>query len=74
MFEVPEISRGKILFRHNCKACHWLHGTDEFLLEKIADNKYDTKLMYAFIRNSDSIINSGNVYMKVCLMNSIRSE
>ena len=62
LMNIPQISEGKILFDKNCSACHKLHEKDQFWFHNIMDNSYDKKNLYGWIRNSDSVIKSGNKY------------
>ena len=59
---LPQIVEGKKLFKENCLACHKIHATDQFWFHNIVDNSYDKKDLYGWIRNSDSVILSGNKY------------
>jgi cytochrome c len=59
---LPQIVEGKNLFKENCIACHRIHATDQYWFHNIVDNSYDKKDLYAWIRNSDSVIKSGNKY------------
>ncbi len=44
-------------------AIHSRKGKDtSSFFDKIANNNYDPVVLYAFIRNSDSVIKSGNEY------------
>lgn len=56
------IVEGKALFVEKCAACHPIGRGHDFFFGRIADNEYDPVALYAFIRNSDSVIKSGNVY------------
>ena len=58
----PDVSAGKILFENNCAACHKFHSTDEAWTGITLQNNYNKKDLYGWIRNSDSVIKSGNVY------------
>ena len=59
----PDIAAGKALFIEKCAACHTLRKGHDFFFQKIADNDYDPVLLYAFIRNSERVIKSGNHYV-----------
>jgi mono/diheme cytochrome c family protein len=62
LMNTPQISEGKDLFDKNCSSCHKIRGTDQIWLENIVRNNYDKKELYGWIRNSDSVIKSGNKY------------
>ncbi len=62
LMNTPQISEGKALFDKNCSACHMIRATDQIWLENIVRNNYDKKELYGWIRNSDSVIKSGNKY------------
>jgi mono/diheme cytochrome c family protein len=62
LMNTPEVSEGKALFDKNCSACHKIRATDQIWLENIVQNNYNKKDLYAWIRNSDSVIKSGNKY------------
>lgn len=55
--------RGQWLFDQNCNTCHKLDRTDEmFNLPHIEDRIKDKQLLRGWIRNSDSVLKSGNRY------------
>ena len=62
IMNTPSIINGKSLFNEKCASCHGLNKTDEMILGRIVDSAYDKNVLYAFIRNSDSMIKSGNIY------------
>jgi mono/diheme cytochrome c family protein len=62
LLKIPEVAEGKILFNENCSACHKLHFTEERWLGISVQNDYEKKELYGWIRNSDSVIKSGNKY------------
>ena len=62
LLNIPEVAEGKVLFNENCSACHKLHQTDEAWSGITIQNNYNKKELYAWIRNSDSVIKSGNKY------------
>ncbi len=62
IMNTPQIKNGKLLFQKNCSPCHGLNKTDELFLDRIVDSAYDKNVLYTWIRNSDSVIKSGNVY------------
>ena len=62
LMNTQQISEGKALFDKNCLACHKLHHTEQNEFENIVQNDYNKKDLYAWIRNSDSVIKSGNKY------------
>jgi mono/diheme cytochrome c family protein len=62
LINTPEVSEGKVLFDKNCSACHKLYHTEQNWSHDIVDNSYDKKALYGWIRNSDSVIKSGNEY------------
>ena len=51
---------GKSLFRENCAACHSLHRHN--FLGGITERVPDRRLLRAFIRNSQQVIQSGEPY------------
>jgi mono/diheme cytochrome c family protein len=56
-------ARGKWLFDQNCGTCHKPGWTDEmFRLPYIEDRVKDKQLLRGWIRNSDSVLKSGNLY------------
>lgn len=62
MMNTQPIQNGKALFNEKCASCHGLNKTDEMILGRIVDSTYDKKVLYAFIRNGDSVIKSGDIY------------
>ena len=62
LLNISEVAEGKVLFNENCSACHKLHQTDEAWSGITIQNDYNKKELYAWIRNSDSVIKSGNKY------------
>lgn len=56
-----EAKRGEILFKQNCIDCHRMDVNDGFPLKYITE-KYtgDEKWLYAFIRNSQEMIQQGD--------------
>ncbi len=62
IMNTPQIINGKALFHENCSSCHGFKESSGMMLDKIVDSAYDKKVLYAWIRNGDSVIKSGNVY------------
>ncbi len=62
LMNTPQISEGKALFEKNCLACHKILAKDGSNFQNILNNNYDKKELYGWIRNSDSVIKSGNKY------------
>ena len=62
LMQTTVIASGKVLFDEYCSSCHAINNRHEMFFGKIAGNDYDKKTLYAFIRNSDSVIQSGNAY------------
>ena len=58
----PEVSEGKVLFDKNWSACHKLLAKDGSNFQDIVNNNFKKKDFYGWIRNSDSVIKSGNEY------------
>lgn len=55
--------RGKKLFENNCASCHSINKTDNIIhLESVEERVPSCELLYAFIRNSQQVIQSGNPY------------
>lgn len=56
-------AKGKWLFDQNCVTCHKLgHDHEYFNLPYIEDRIQDRQLLRGWIRNSDSVLKSGNKY------------
>lgn len=55
---------GETLFKTNCTSCHSINRTEQYGFSEISERVLDKKLLIAFIRNSDSVIRSGNPYFK----------
>lgn len=55
---------GELLFKKNCNACHKPGSTDQFGFTEISERIPDKNLLIAFIKNSDSVIESGDKYFK----------
>lgn len=51
---------GKTLFRENCAACHSLHHHN--FMAGITERVPDRRLLRAFVRNSQEVIQSGEPY------------
>ncbi|MEP6465629.1 MAG: cytochrome c [Parafilimonas sp.] len=62
LMNTREISEGKVLFDKNCSACHKLLAKDGSNFQDIVNGNYDKKDLFGWIRNSDSVIRSGNKY------------
>jgi len=59
----PSEIKGQSLFRDNCAACHNLYKS--ILgppLMSVEERVKDRKLLYAWIRNNDAVLKSGNPY------------
>ena len=56
------ISQGESLFKGNCMACHRVH--EKLVGPALADvhNRRDLEWIYAFVRNSQKVIQSGDEY------------
>ena len=62
LMNTPEVSEGKALFGKNCLACHKILEKDGSNFQDVVNNDYNKKDLYGWIRNSDSVIKSGNKY------------
>lgn len=60
--DLPQIVEGENLFKENCLACHKIYAKDGSNFQDIVNGDYDKKDLYGWIRNSDSVIESGNKY------------
>src|SRR4051794_21388319 len=55
--------RGKKLFADSCSMCHAINKTDNIIhLESVEERVPNCELLYAFIRNSQQVIKSGEPY------------
>jgi hypothetical protein len=57
--------RGELLFKTNCAACHPMNRSmdcDLLDLKRVEERVKDKTLLRAWIRNSDSVLKSGNPY------------
>ncbi|CAN5180531.1 hypothetical protein BH11BAC6_BH11BAC6_07890 [soil metagenome] len=61
LVEKQENEKGKTLFSEKCSGCHAVHKTDNFLAG-VSNRVPDKQLLYAWIRNSQEVIRSGNPY------------
>ena len=52
---------GEKLFKDNCNVCHAI-GRSDFLLQHVEERVPNKKILYAFIRNSQQVIESGDPY------------
>jgi mono/diheme cytochrome c family protein len=58
-------SDGKMLFQDNCASCHSLiKDLTGPALNGVEDRIKDKKLLYAWIRNSQAVLKTGNPYFK----------
>jgi cytochrome c2 len=61
----PNVAKGKNLFQANCATCHPLNKTaDVPSLAGVEERILDKDVLYAWIRNSDEILRSGNPYFR----------
>lgn len=52
---------GQQLYEERCQNCHPINATENYLLA-VQERITDKQLLYAFIRNPDSVIKSGQPY------------
>lgn len=58
----PRLEKGKKLFAENCSMCHAVNKTDQHMLDDLETRVPDKKLLYAWIRNSEAVLKSGDEY------------
>ena len=59
----PQYIKGEALFKQNCNACHRISGiVDGPSIKGVEDRVSDKKLLYAWIRDSEKVLKSGNEY------------
>jgi mono/diheme cytochrome c family protein len=58
---VSNSDNGKRLYEERCQNCHPINASENYLLA-IQERITDKQLLYAFIRNPDSVIKSGQPY------------
>jgi hypothetical protein len=60
-----DYAAGQVLFKNNCARCHFIYKRTESPFLSDSEKRFpDNKLLCAFIKNSDSVIKSGNPYFR----------